>query len=158
MRHGEAVVRDGDVADLALFFRFERRVVKAVLPARLRAEGRIVELIEIDIIGLERAQARLKILPEVLRRLRAGLCRQHDFVAHRRERRADLPLAVGIGARRVKKADAAVVCLVQQLHRVLLADALNGQAAETVFLNDQPCLAKRDLIHGNPPCFSFSTA
>ena len=151
MRHGEAVVRDRNVANFALLFRLERRVVQAVFSTRLRAEGGIVELIEIDIIGLERAQARFEILPEFLRRLRAGLCRQHDFVAHRRERRADLLLAVGIRACRIKKVDTAVIRLVQQLHRVLLTDALNGQTAKPVFLNDQSRLAECDPVHENPP-------
>ena len=155
VRHGKAVVRDGDVADLSLLLRLKRRIVKAVLPTRLRAERRIVELIEINIIGLERAQARFEILPEFLRRLRAGLCRQHDFVAHRRERRADLLLAVRIGARRIKKVDAAVIRLVQQLHRFLLADALNGQTAKPVFLNDQSRLAECDPVHENPPYCHF---
>ena len=153
MRHGEAVVRDRNVANFALLFRLERRVVQAVFPVRLRTEGRVVELIDVDVVGLQRAKAGLQVLPESLRRLRAGLRRQHDLVAHRRERRADLLLAVGIRARRVEKVDATVIRLVQQLHRVLLADALDGQAAKSVFLDDKIRLAKRDLVHGNSPSY-----
>ncbi|MFQ6976088.1 MAG: hypothetical protein ACLRSD_03050 [Oscillibacter sp.] len=36
--HGEAVVRDRNVANFALLFRLERRVVQAVFSTRLRAE------------------------------------------------------------------------------------------------------------------------
>ena len=153
MRHSKAVVRDRNVANFALLFRLERRVVQAVFSTRLRAEGGIVELIDVDVVGFQRAETGLQILPEALRRLRAGLRRQHDLVAHRRERRADLLLAVRIRARRVVKIDAAVIRLVQQIHGVLFADALDGQAAKSVFLNDQSRLAECDLVHGNSPSY-----
>ena len=39
VRHGEAMVRDRNVANFALLFRLERRVVQAVFSTRLRAEG-----------------------------------------------------------------------------------------------------------------------
>ena len=153
MRHGKTVVRDRNVANFALLFRLERRVVQAVFSSRLRAEGGIVELIDVDVVGFQRAETGLQILPEALRRLRAGLRRQHDLVAHRRERRADLLLAVGIRARRVEKVDATVIRLVQQVDRILLSDALDRQAAKSVFLDDKIRLAKRDLVHGNSPSY-----
>ena len=45
-----------------------------------RQEGGIVELIDVDVVGFQRAETGLQILPEALRRLRAGLRRQHDLV------------------------------------------------------------------------------
>ena len=86
-------------------------------------------------------------LPEALRRLRAGLRRQHDLVAHRRERRAHLLLAVGIRARRVEKVDATVIRLVQQVDRILLSDALDRQAAEAVLFDHKAGGAEFDLLH-----------
>lgn len=86
----------------------------------------IVELVNVDVVGLECAQAGLKVAPEALGGLRAGLGRQHDPVAHPGKGRADLLLAVGIRAGGVEEIDAAVAGLVQQLHRLRLADALNG--------------------------------
>ncbi len=50
------MVRDGNVADLPLFFCLQRRVVQTVLAARLRTEGRIVELVNVDVVGLERVR------------------------------------------------------------------------------------------------------
>lgn len=63
------MVRDGNVADLPLLFCLKRRVVQTVLAARLRTEGRIVELVNVDVVGLECAQAGLKVAPEAL-----GVC------------------------------------------------------------------------------------
>ena len=59
MRHGKAVVRDGNVADFALFFCLQRRVIESVVSARLRTERRIVELVNVDVVGLQRAKAGL---------------------------------------------------------------------------------------------------
>ena len=43
--------------------------------------------------------------------------------------------------------------LVQQVDRILLADALDRQAAKSVFLDDKIRLAKRDLVHRNSPSY-----
>ena len=146
------MVRDGNVADLPLLFCLKRRVVQTVLAARLRTEGRIVELVNVDVVGLECAQAGLKVAPEALGGLRAGLGRQHDPVAHPGKGRADLLLAVGIRAGGVEEIDAAVAGLVQQLHRLRLADALNGQAAEAVLFDHKAGGAEFDLLHRcHPP-------
>ena len=59
VRHGKAVVRDGNVADFALFFCLQRRVIESVVSARLRTERRIVELVNVDVVGLQRAKAGL---------------------------------------------------------------------------------------------------
>ena len=63
LRHGEAVIRDADVPDLPLLFRLQSRVIESVLSVRLRTEGRIVELVEIDIVGFQCAQTRFKVFP-----------------------------------------------------------------------------------------------
>ena len=52
-----------------------------------------------------------------------------------------------------KKVDATVIRLVQQVDRILLSDALDRQAAKSVFLDDKIRLAKRDLVHGNSPSY-----
>ena len=41
----------------------------------------------------------------------------------------------------------------QQVDRILLSDALDRQAAKSVFLDDKIRLAKRDLVHGNSPSY-----
>ncbi len=58
------MICDGNMADLSLLFRLERRVVQSVLSARLWTESRIVELINVNVIGLQRTQTRLKVLPK----------------------------------------------------------------------------------------------
>ena len=51
-RDGQAVVGNADVADLALGFGFQRGVIQAVFPVRFGAERRVVELVNINSIGL----------------------------------------------------------------------------------------------------------
>ena len=85
-----------------------------------------MELVDINIIGFQRAKAHLQVLPHLVRRLRCRLCRENHLISHPGERRADLLLAVRICARRVIEVDAAVIRLVQQIYGVLLADALDG--------------------------------
>lgn len=100
------MVRDGNVADLPLLFCLKRRVVQTVLAARLRTEGRIVELVNVDVVGLECAQAGLKVAPEALGGLRAGLGLPARSGRATGKGRADLLLAVGIRAGGVEEIDA----------------------------------------------------
>ena len=65
--------------------------------------------------------------------LRGALCGQHDLIAHIGEGETYLLLTVGVGVRGVEKCDAALIRRAQQLHGVVLAAALYGQAAHGGF-------------------------
>ena len=106
-----------------------------------------MELINIDVVGFEQAQAGLEVPAEGLGGLRVGLGRQNHLAAHGRKRFAHLFLAVGIGARRVEKANAVVERLFQQAHRFLLAVPLNRQRAEAVAVHDQAGSSQFDRFH-----------
>ena len=53
----QAVVRNADVADLSLLLRFFHGFIQACAVPGLRAEGRVVELVNVDIVCFQQRQA-----------------------------------------------------------------------------------------------------
>ena len=135
MGHRQPVVGDGNVADFPLLFGLQGGVVQAVLPAGLGTEGGIVELIDVDIVGVQKTQAGLQMLPHSLGGLRAGLGGDDHLVPHTGEGIAHLLLTVGVGPCGVKVVHPSVHRLLEQIGGLLLRHPLNGQTAEAVFLN-----------------------
>ena len=72
------------------------RVVEPVVSARDRDERWIVQLIEVDVIGLQVAQARLEIASEVIPRSRGRLRRDDNVAPDLVHGETELFLAVGI--------------------------------------------------------------
>ena len=150
--NGQTVVADADVADLALTLGLHSRIVKAVRSAGLGAEGGIVELIDIDVIGVQHFETGLQVLPHLLGVGSGGLGGDDHLAAHSREGSPYLCLAVGVGPGGVIKRHAAVKGTVQQPHGLFLTDALNGETAKAIFFNDNAGGTQRDVCH-NPSSF-----
>ena len=90
----QTVIRDADVTDLALCFRFQHRLIQAGAVAGLRAEGRRVELVNIHVVGLQHGKARLEVFPKAFNGCRSRFRRDDDVVAYIGERLTDLIFAV----------------------------------------------------------------
>ena len=147
--HVQTVVGDADMADEALLFGFQHGVVQSDAVAGARHIIGIVELVDIDVIGFEQAQAGVQVLPEFLHRFGMGFGGDDDAFAHVGKRVAHLFLAVGIGTGGVKIVDAVVIGFAQQITGFIHGYALHGQCAETVFIHNQIGASKTDGIHRN---------
>ena len=79
------------------------RLVKSGSVARLRAEGWIVELIDVNVIRAQIVQGNAKLLPEFIRIGSRRLRRNIDFFPHALKRFAKLLLAVRVEPRGIKK-------------------------------------------------------
>ena len=148
--HRQPMVRDADVPDHALGFGLLHGLVQAAAVTGLRAEGRVVELIQVDVIGAQIGQGSVQVLPEVLCILRRRLGGDVHLRADAVKGLAQLDLAVGVGAGGIKKADACLVSLAGQIDGIFLRDALDGQCAEAIFVHRDAGAAKGDHIHS---CF-----
>ena len=146
----QAMIRDADVTDLALRFRFQHRLIKACTVAGLRAEGRRVELVNIHVVGLQHGKARLEVFPKAFNGCRGRFRRDDDVVAHIGKCLTDLIFAIRIRACGVEKADAVIVCFAQQLARFFNGNALNGQRAEAVAIDRDAGIAECHCFHSFP--------
>ncbi len=79
-----------------------------------------MELIQVDVIGAQVPEGGVQVLPEILCVLGGGLGSNIDLAADALEGLAQLHLAVGVGAGGVEEADAGLVGLAGQMHRVFL--------------------------------------
>ena len=75
------MVGQPDKTDLSLFTSLEHRLIEPASVSRLWTEGRIVELINIDIVRPQQPQACLQILPELIRIRRRRLGRYVQMAA-----------------------------------------------------------------------------
>ena len=144
----QGVVGDADEADLSRLTRLHGSVVQAVFTARDGDEVRVVELIDVDHVGIERLQARLEIAVKGLGGLRGGLGGDDEFIAPMPDARADLGFAVGIGPRGVDVGDAAVQRAVQYAPGLLKADALDWQRAEAGAGDLKSRASECEMLHG----------
>ena len=148
LRHAQAVVGDADVADLPLGLGLLHGLIQAGAVPGLGAEGGVVELVEVDVVGFQKAQAGLQVLPEALCGGGGGLSGDEDFLPHVGEGEAHFLLAVAIGAGGVEEIHSRVVGLAQELSGVLRADPLDGQSAEAVFAGHNSRAAQGYRFHG----------
>ncbi len=119
--------------DLSLLFCFEHGFVHAGPVAWLVDLPGTMELINIDMIGLQQFERGLELFPE----LSGGFC--HCFCGQKVcvpivffQRFAYFFLAVRVGAGGVEKAHAAIICFAQQRNSLFFGNALDGQGAESV--------------------------
>ena len=154
MSRGDAVLRDldavrrhADVADPAARLGLERARVGAVRVLRVGDRRGLVELEEIDVVGLHHLQAVFDVCQDPGLVPGGTLGGDHDLIAHVRERKTDLLFAVGIGVCRVKIADAAVIGCLQELDRVLLVAALHGQTSHSGLGNNQAGFSQYHCFH-----------
>ena len=148
MGHREAVVGDGDVADLALLFSLQSGVIQAVLSVGLGTEGGVVELIDVDVVSLEHAQALLQIFPHAFGGGGTGFGGDVDLVPHAGKGSAHLLLAVGVGTGGVKVVHSSVIGAMEQRNGILLGNALNGQAAKGLLLRFDSGFSQCNKSHG----------
>ena len=144
--HALAVVGDAYVAHLTLSDSLLHRLIQAGAIIGFGAVGRIVELIEIHIVGTEQAQACLEIAPEALGGGGAGLGADNHLVASAFESYAEFFLAVGVEAGGVEVVHTAVESTAYEAHGISLADALYGQSPEAVARHHEAAASKSYLI------------
>ena len=151
MGHRQAVIGNGDVADLSLAPGLQSGIIQAVRAPWTGTEGGVVELIDVDVVGAQSAQAGLQILPELLRRLCGGFRGQDHPVPHPGKGGAHLLLAVRIGPGCVKVVHSPVIGPVEQFHRLRLGDPLDGQTAKALLLHYK---ARAAQFHASHICSS----
>ena len=121
----QAMVRDADVAHISLLLRLKRGCERAVRIIDIRQRSGIMELKQVDIVGLQALERQLDMSRRGLFILCRGFRRDHDMRTHIMEGLAKLLFGVGVGVRRVIVGDARVIGFAQQLHRVRFGDALD---------------------------------
>ena len=156
--HLQPVVGDTDVADVALLLHLQSGGKGAVRVLGVRQDGGIVELKQINVVRLQTAKALLNMAQDRLLVLATALGGDHHILANTLKGNAQLFLAVGVGVGGVKIVDAALVSLADQLHRVRLGNALDGQGAEGCLGHPKVCAAESDLFHVGSSCSRRSGA
>ena len=139
------------MADQALCLRALHRLVQAAAVARLGTERRIMELIQVEMIGFQPAERSVKLAEKFLRRLRRRFGGKKHLIPHICERASDFLLTVRIKTGGVEKADSVLERLSQQGNRLILPDPLEGKRAESVFIDGDSRLPKCDPIHFDLP-------
>lgn len=62
MGHGQPVIGDGDMANLALGLGLQGGIIQAILAAGLGAEGGVMELVNVNVVGAQVPQAGFQVL------------------------------------------------------------------------------------------------
>ena len=128
--------RHADMGDFSLLLGIEHALVHAGAVAWLVALVDAMELVQVHMIGAQKAQRRFQILPKRLGGAGLGFGGDGDLVAHALERKADAFLAVGVRARRVEERHAALERATKQRHGILLGNTLNRQRSERILRRD----------------------
>ncbi len=147
MCNRQAMIRDTDVADLSLRFRFQHGLIEPASVPRLRTEGDVVELVNIQVISLQIAKRGLQVLPESRCILRTGLGGEINPAATIRKSCTQFLLTVCIKSCGVIKINPAVKGLVQEVYSLLLGNALYGERSEAVFIYCNTGLSKCYFPH-----------
>ena len=141
------VVGDADMPDFSLRLRLKHRLVETGAVAGFWAERRVMELVNIDVIGAQVAQRGFQILSELSTVFGSGFAGDKNLAADSLQRLAQLNLAVGIGPGGVKVSDSALIGHADQAHGLLLRNALNRKRAEPVLINGNSCFSQCYLEH-----------
>ena len=136
--HLQLVGGGADVADHPLCFGLQQTFVHASPVTGLIALLHVVQLVDIDIVCLQKPQGGLQVLPEGFRGLGMGLGRDDELFSFDKARAkglSQLLLTVAVGPCGVKKAHASAVGFAQEPDCLLLGNALDRKGAETVLGN-----------------------
>ena len=152
---GNAVFRNihpvrshADVSDPSALLRFQCAGEGAVRVFNIRNLFYLVELEEVDIIGLQHAQAVLDVLQHTLFVL-CGTLRGDDHIApHVVQCNAEFFFTVRVSVGRVKVADAAIVSGTDQLNGISLVAALQRQAAKRGLRGNEAAFSENNSFHG----------
>ena len=156
MSHLKPVIGNSDMTDLPLCLCFQHRFIQPASVFRLRTEGRVMELVKVHIVCAESFQRLSQILPKIIRRQSHCLCCQVNLIPHSVKGLSKLLFTVRIESGRVKEVHASPVCPPQKRYCRILANSLNGQGSETVFINFYSCASKCYLNHAAISLVSFS--
>ena len=115
----------------------------------------LVELVEVDAVGLQVSQSGAEILPESLRSIGMGLRSNDHLVPHAAEGLAQLFFGIRVIPGSVEKAESAFISSAQHGDSAVLRDPLDGKHAEGVLDSFQAGAAEGDLFHSEP---SFLTS
>ena len=110
-----------------------------------------MELEKVDAVRFQHAETVFDVRGAAGAVARLTLRREHDPVAHVRERETDLLLAVGVGVGGVEEADAALERGADEPRAVLPRAALYGQAAHGGLGDLEPGFAEHDFFHDVSP-------
>lgn len=146
--HGKTVVSDADMTYFALLLGLEHGLVEASAVAGFGAEGGIVELVEVNVVGAEEAEAGFEMLPEVFDASGTSLGADNHFVAPVGESGAEFLLAVRIESGSVEVVHSVVEGFVEQVDGLGGGYALDGERSETVFGDDESAFAQGYCVHG----------
>ena len=103
----------------------------------------LMELEEVDVIGVHHAEAVLDVLEYGLLVARGALGGYDYLVAHVGERETDLLFAVTVSVCGVEIVYPAVIGCAEKLNGGLVIAALNGETAQAVFVTMSPVLPRR---------------
>lgn len=106
-----------------------------------------MELVQVHVIGAQKAQRRFQILPKRLGRAGLGFSGDGHLIAHALECKADALLAIGLRPRRVEEGHAALERAANQCDGVLLGNALNRQRPERILRRDDTGRSQRNSAH-----------
>ena len=147
LRHAQPVVGDADKPDLPLALGLLHGLAQAGAVAGLGAEGRVMELVHVDVVSLEQAQAGLQILPEASTVVEGVLVAMMMFPRTPERARPIFSFAVGVGTGGVEIGDAGVVGFAQEHPGVVGGDTLDGQSAKAVLVHSDAGAAQGDSLH-----------
>ena len=134
----EPVVGKADEADFPLGFGFQHGLIESCAVSGLGAEGGVMELVDVDIVGFQKAQAGFQILPEAFHSSGGGLGGDYDFVPDIGQGQAHFFFAVTVRTGGVEEGDARIIGFAQELPRIVRAYPLDGQGAEGIFVGHNP--------------------
>ena len=139
---------DADVPYPAALLRFQRGGVCAVRVVRVGDFSDLMELEEVDVVGLHHAEAVLDVLEYGLLVARGALGGYDYLVAHVGERETDLLFAVAVSVCGVEIVYPAVIGCAEKLNGGLVIAALNGETAHSCLRDHESGPSKAYLLHG----------
>ena len=138
-----------DMTDLALGLRFQHALIHAAAVSRRPYLVHHVELVHVDVVGLQVRKRGLEVLPELLGRLGLRFRGYIHLVTHTLECNAELFLGIGVGARRIEVAHAAFVCPADNRHRIVKRAPLHRQRSKRVLIDGDSRASQRYLVHSS---------
>ena len=147
--HGHAltVVGDADMQHFALTHSLFHCLVESAAVAGFGAEREVVELVEVDMVSAQQAQAGFEVFAETLGGCGTCFGANYHLVAAAFEGDAELLLAVGVEAGGVEVVHAAVEGAADEPDGVGLADALYGEGPKSVARHDEAAASKSYFLH-----------
>ena len=148
MGHKKPVVGDADVPHHPLALHLHQVLVGGVLLGG--AEGRVVELENVNVIGLHPPQAQLQVALHHVRVAGGGVGAfggDDNLFPHIGEGIANLLLAVGVGIGGIKKVHPRLVGGAQQPSRLVKGNPLDGQRPKGGLRHHQPGAPQAHLFH-----------